>query len=143
MCVFDEDTIYVPCRFNKVIRTNLQYTMDTQMVRIKEELEQLQEKLTVLEIIEDMKQKNSFKSLFDLDSNSAIDFISNTYKCTKEVSSKVLQKPLSYLTKEHKKEIEDLKISIEEHRNDKNDIFEFMLKKYKKLKKLIAGNLQS
>ena len=143
MCFFDEDTIYVPCSFNKVIRTNLQYTMNTQMVRIKEELEQLQDKLTVLEIVEDMKQKNSFKSLFDLDSNSAIEFISNTYKCTKEVSSKVLQKPLSYLTKEHKKEIEELRASIEEHHNDKNDIFEFMLKKYKKLKKLLVENLQS
>ena len=53
----------------------------------------------------------------------------------KEVAVKVFQKPLSYLTKEHLQELEDLRNQILELENDDKDIFEFLLKKYKALKK--------
>ena len=57
------------------------------------------------------------------------------YKTEKEVAVKVFQKPLSYLTKEHLQELEDLRNQILELENDDKDIFEFLLEKYKALKK--------
>ena len=135
MAFFDEEKIYVPCSFNKVVRTNLQYLIDTHQNRIAKELEQLRIRLRVLEIIEEMKKGNALKGLFDLDYNSALEYIQSKYKADKDISSKVLQKPLSYLTKEHGQEIIDLQEDIKSLEADKNDIYDFLTRKYKALKK--------
>lgn len=135
MAFFDEEKIYVPCSFNKVVRTNLQYLIDTHQNRITKELEQLRIRLRVLEIIEEMKKGNALKGLFDLDYNSALEYIQSKYKADKDIASKVLQKPLSYLTKEHGQEIIDLQEDIKSLEADKNDIYDFLSRKYKTLKK--------
>lgn len=135
MAFFDEEKIYVPCSFNKVVRTNLQYLIDTHQNRIAKELEQLRIRLRVLEIIEEMKKGNALKGLFDLDYNSALEYIQSKYKADKDIASKVLQKPLSYLTKEHGQEIIDLQEDIKSLEADKNDIYDFLTRKYKALKK--------
>ena len=135
MAFFDEEKIYVPCSFNKVVRTNLQYLIDTHQNRITKELEQLRIRLRVLEIIEEMKKGNALKGLFDLDYNSALEYIQSKYKADKDITSKVLQKPLSYLTKEHGQEIIDLQEDIKSLEADKNDIYDFLSRKYKALKK--------
>ena len=135
MAFFDEDKIYVPCSFNKVVRANIQFLIDTHQNRIAKELEQLRIKLRVLEIIEEMKKGNALKGLFDLDYNSALEYIQSKYKADKDIASKVLQKPLSYLTKEHGQEIIDLQENIKSLEDDKNDIYDFLTRKYKALKK--------
>ena len=135
MAFYDAQKIYVPCSFDKVVRTNIQYLIDTHNNRIKHELTDLEEKLAVLEIIEKIKLKNYTKQFIELDYEGAVEFICNTFKCSRVQASKVLQKPISYLTKEHKKEIEDLENDIAALRADQDDIFEFLVKKYKALKK--------
>ena len=135
MAFFDEDKIYVPCSFNKVVRANIQFLIDTHQNRIAKELEQLRIKLRVLEIIEEMKKGNALKGLFDLDYNNALEYIQSKYKADKDIASKVLQKPLSYLTKEHSQEIIDLQENIKSLEADKNDIYDFLTRKYKALKK--------
>ena len=135
MAFFDEDKIYVPCSFNKVVRANIHFLIDTHQNRIAKELEQLRIKLRVLEIIEEMKKGNALKGLFDLDYNSALEYIQSKYKTDKDIASKVLQKPLSYLTKEHGQEIIDLQEDIKSLEADKNDIYDFLSRKYKALKK--------
>ena len=143
LAFFDEDKIYVPCSFHKVIRTNLQYVIDTQRNRLAKELEQLKIRLRVLEIIEDMKKKNSLKSLFDLDSKAALSHICATYKCDQDIASKVLQKPISYLTKEHGQELIDLRNDIAANEANQSDIYEFMTRKYKALKKELTPILKN
>lgn len=135
MAFFDEDKIYVPCSFSKVVRANIQFLIDTHQNRISIELEQLRIRLRVLEIIEEMKKGNALKGLFDLDYNSALEYIQSKYKADKDIASKVLQKPLSYLTKEHGQEIIDLQEDIKSLEADKNDIYDFLTRKYKALKK--------
>ena len=143
MAFFDEEKIYVPCSFNKVVRTNLQYLIDTHQNRIAKELEQLRIKLRVLEVIEEMKKGNALKGLFDLDSDGALEYIQTKYKVERDIASKVLQKPLSYLTKEHGQEIIDLKNNIEALEADKNDIYEFLTRKYKALKKELSAIIRN
>ena len=55
-----------------------------------------------------------------------------------DIANKVLQKPMSYLTKEHYQEIIDLENEIKELETDSSDIYEFLTKKYKALKKELA-----
>ena len=45
------------------------------------------------------------------------------------------------MTKEHQNEIEDLENNIKLLEEDDRDIYEFLIKKYKNLKKLIAKEL--
>lgn len=135
MAFFDENKIYVPCSFHKVVKANIQYLIETHQNRITIQLQQLNVKLKVLQIIEDMKKKNKFKELFDLNTEEALDYIQNIYKVNEEISTKVLQKPLSYLTKEHEQEIIDLTNDIRALETDQNDIYEFLITKYKNIKK--------
>lgn len=135
MAFFDEDKIYVPCSFNKVVRANIQFLIDTHQNRISIELEQLRIKLRVFEIIEEMKKGNALKGLFDLDYDSAVAYIKDKYNATADIATRVLQKPISYLTKEHSQEIINLKNDIEALEADKNDIYDFLTRKYKALKK--------
>ena len=137
MAFYDKDKIYVPCSFNKVVRSNLQYVIDTHKNRIAKEIYDLEDKLAVLEIIETIKLKNYTKKFIELDYEGAIEFLCCTFKCSRVQASKVLQKPISYLTKEHAQEIIDLENAIAELKNDQSDIFEFLAKKYKDLRKKI------
>ena len=143
MAFYDRDKIYVPCSFDKVVRTNIQYLIDTHKNRIAKELYDLEDKLAVLEIIERIKLKNYTKQFIELDYEGAVEFICCTFKCSRVQASKVLQKPISYLTKEHKKEIEDLEQQIADLKNDQSDIFEFLAKKYKMLRKDIGSILRN
>ena len=143
MAFFDEDKIYVPCSFNKVVRSNLQYLIETHQNRISTQLEQLRVRLRVLEVIEQMKQGNSLKGLFDLDYDSAVQFIVDKYKVTIVIATRVLQKPLSYLTKEHGQEMLDLKAEISSLETDRDDIYEFLIRKYKALKKELNSAIKN
>ena len=134
MAFFDLEKIYVPCGFPKVVRNNLSYVIATHKNRIKNELEDNKRKLFILEIIEDLKDKDLFHDLFNLDYNGAIEYINKTYSCDKDISKSVLQKPMSYLTKEHDKEITDLKDTIKELENSDKDIYEYLVNKYKEVK---------
>ena len=135
MAFFDSEKIYVPCSFDKVVKANLQYVIGTHKNRIKNQITDLKLKLKVLEIIEDLKVSNNIKKIAEMETSEAYEFIMKKYKTEKEVVVKVFQKPLSYLTKEHLQELEDLRNQILELENDDKDIFEFLLKKYKALKK--------
>ena len=142
MAFFDQSKIYVPCGFHSVVKANLGYVIETHKNRIAHELDDLRLKLRVLEIIEAMKKSGNIKQLVDFSFDEAIKYITEKYQTTKDIASKVLQKPISYLTKEHLKEIEDLENDIKLLEEDDRDIYEFLIKKYKNLKKLIAKELE-
>lgn len=144
MAFYDEDKIYVPCSFDKVVKTNLKYLIDTHRNRIKHQIDDLKLKLRVLEIIEEMKSESSnvIKSLVDMSYDEAVEFLSTQYNADKDTSSKVLQKSISYLTKEHRQEIEDLRNSIQSLLNDNDDIYEFLINKYKNIRKEIKKQIE-
>lgn len=139
MAFYDKDKIYVPCGFNRVVQANIRYLMETHNRKLTEDLLQAKTRLTVLMIIEGLKKKNLVKSLFELDYDGAVQFLIKHFKCTDNDASKVLQKPISYLTKEHSKEIEDLEAEIEILESNKKNIFDYLIEKYQSLKKEIGS----
>ena len=88
MAFFDQNHIYVPCSFDKVVKANLQYLINTHQNRIAHQLEDLRLKLEVLEVIEKIKSSGSVKELVDFDTTGAIEYISVNYNTTKDISSK-------------------------------------------------------
>ena len=141
MAFFDQEKIYVPCGFHSVVKANLQYLIDTHRNRISHQINDLKLKLKVLEIIELLKKGDNLKKLVDFDNNGAVQYICDKYKVEKDIASKVMQKPLSYLTKEHSQELIDLKSNINDLENDDRDIYEFLIKKYKDLRKILVKEL--
>ena len=141
MAFFDQEKIYVPCGFHNVVKANLQYLINTHRNRISHQINDLKLKLKVLEIIELLKKGDNLKKLVDFDNNGAVQYICDKYKVEKDIASKVMQKPLSYLTKEHSQELIDLKSNINGLENDNRDIYEFLIKKYKDLRKILEKEL--
>ena len=142
MAFFDQEHIYVPCSFDKVVKANLQYLIRTHNNRLDHQLKDNKNKLLVLEIIEKLKKTDNWKDIFDLTYYQATRYLMDTFKCEKEVAENVLKKPISYLTREHKKEIDDLKKVIENLMSDKSDVYEMLLRKYKNVKTKILKEIQ-
>jgi topoisomerase-4 subunit A len=135
LAFFDQDHIYVPCSFDLVVKSNLNYLIETHTNRLTHQIADNREKLLVLQIIESLKKTNNWKDIFDLSYDDAVKFIASHFKaCTEEIAKEVLRKPMSYLTKAHDQEITDLQNIISELENDQSDIFEMLTKKYKTLK---------
>lgn len=141
LAFFDKDHIYVPCSFDLVVKSNLNYLIETHSNRLVHQIKDNQEKLEVLQIIEKLKKTNNWKAIFDLSYEDACAFLQKTFKCSVEISQAVLRKPISYLTKEHQKEITDLQDIINELENDRSDIFEMLSKKYKVLKQRVSKEI--
>ena len=144
LAFFDQKHIYVPCSFDMVVKSNISYLIETHTNRLTNQIKDNQERLEVLQIIEQLKKTNNWKAIFDLSYEDACTFLQKTFKCSVETSQAVLRKPISYLTKEHQKEIDDLIAIIKELENAQSDIFEMLYNKYKtvkqKVNKVIAPN---
>ena len=85
-----------------------------------------------------MKKTNNWKAIFDLTYGDACEFLVTTFNCSDDIAQSVLRKPISYLTKEHQKEIADLQCTITNLKKDQSDIFEMLTKKYKDLKQKVV-----
>ena len=137
LAFFDQNHIYVPCSFDFVVKSNLNYLIETHTNRLAHQIKDNQEKLDVLQIIEKLKKTNNWKAIFDLTYEDACAFLQTTFKCSVDTSQAVLRKPISYLTKEHQSEITSLQNVISELENDQSDIFEMLTKKYKSIKRRV------
>lgn len=134
MAFFDQKHIYVPASFHSVVKANIQYLIDTHNKRLIAQIQENKDKLEVLQIIEKLKTTNNWKDIFDLSYNDAVNYLMNNFSCSNEIAQNVLRKPISYLTKEHKQEIIDLKDLITNLEADHSDIYEMLIKKYKAVK---------
>lgn len=141
LAFFDQEHIYIPCTFDIVVKSNLSYLIKTHTNRLVHQIQVNKDKLEVLEIIKKLKKTNNWKDIFDLSYDEACSYLEKTFKCSTEVSQAVLRKPISYLTKEHSAEIDELKKLIAELEISQSDIFEVLLKKYKEIKTLLSKEI--
>ena len=141
LAFFDQNHIYVPCSFDLVVKSNLNYLIETHTNRLTHQIQDNKEKLEVLQIIEKLKKTNNWKAIFDLTYDDACSWLQGQFNCSQETSNAVLRKPISYLTKEHQQEINDLLDVINELENDQSDIFEMLTKKYKAVKQKVLKEI--
>ena len=143
LAFFDQEHIYVPCSFDLVVKSNLSYLIETHSNRLYRQIQDNEEKLEVLQIIEELKKTNNWKAIFNLSYEDACSFLQATFVCSTEAAQAVLRKPISYLTKEHQKEIADLQCLINKLENDQSDIFEMLVEKYKDMKQKVLKVVQT
>lgn len=135
---YNKDKIFVPCGFDTVVKANLAYLIEVHTRKLTADLEAAKSRMTVLMIIEGLKKRNLVKSMFDLTHSESVAFLIKTFKCTENDASKVLSKPISYLTREHAKEIEELEAEIKSLGENKKNIYSYLLKKYRSAKKQLG-----
>lgn len=135
LCFYKGDKIYISCPFKAVIKENMSYVLETQKKSLIYERNALIEKISILDTIELIKHDDSLRKIIDMSTDEAIIYISNKYNVNSDVANKVMQKPLSYLTKSHLDELANLKFNLKSVEFNINNIFEYMLEKYVSLKK--------
>ena len=136
---------FIFCDNGYIIYCGIQATMLRCQEYLKEcckkstqtEINEKQKQLDVLEIIELMKKDGSITKLSKMTKNQAIEYIVKTYETNESIAKGVLSKPISYLTKEHDKEIKDLKSNIKELKNILKDINSYLITQYEELKESI------
>lgn len=143
MAFFDENYIYDDeANFELVVKKNLQYVIDTHNNRIVNQLKNIRRKLLVLQIIEKIKKNKLVNKFSQLNYEDTIKLLINTYNIDEDVAKQVVQKPISYLTKEHLNEIKDLEEQIKSLENEQSDIYAFLINKYTELKKILNKELK-
>lgn len=92
--------------------------------------------------LEKLKNTHNIQNLFSLDYSAACSFIETNFNCDTDTAVKVLQKLLSYLTKEHQNEIKQLKQNSTKLNNDNKDIYSFLITKYTDIRSRIAAAIK-
>ena len=138
MAFFDENYIYDDeANFELVVRKNLEYIIKTHHNRIKVQLENIKRKLLVLQIIEKIKKNKLVNKFVQLNYDETVKLLIDTYKIDEDIAKQVVQKPISYLTKEHLNEITSMENQIKSLENEQSDIYEFLINKYTELRKTL------
>lgn len=141
-CFFSDEYIYVSYGFHNVVKANLGYVIETHTNKLNCELKAVKEKLEILGTIQKIKSSSKLKQLFDKDMEQAVEFICKTFSTTETTAKQVLAKPMSYLTKEHQSEIDELKNEVQTLETNTKDIWAYLLEKYKKAKKDVLEELK-
>ena len=139
--MFFKDHKIIKCGFDYSVTESLKYTIRAYKNKLQKELEDLKKKLLILETIEKIKKDGNIKGLVSLTLNEAVKHISKKYKVNEDIAKQVLGRPISYLTKEHQEEIETLRKEISVRENDLDDIYGYMIRKYKSLKNKIEKTM--
>lgn len=143
MAFFDENYIYdEEANFELVVKKNLQYIIDTHHNRIKIQMNEVKRKLLVLQIIEKIKKNKLINKFTQLNYDETIKLLIETYNIDEDIAKQVVQKPISYLTKEHLNEITNMENIIKNLENEQSDIYEFLISKYTELKKALSKVLK-
>lgn len=128
--IFSDGENAVYASFADVIKINLDYLIKCCNKKLNAELCSINNKLSVLNVIEQLKG-NNVKKLFTMSEAEAVEYISKTYKVSTDVGKMVMSKPMSYLTREHQKEIDNLNAQVEYVKNAMSDIYNYLILLYK------------
>ena len=135
---FDSEKIYVPCGFDKVVVEGLKNLIATHTNKLNKELEEINHKLEILYCIEEIKKDNKFNLLFQNNYDNAVKFICKEYSTKEDIAKKVLQKPMSYLTKGHSTELIELEETKRKLVKNKSNIYKYLLDKYESLRNKLS-----
>lgn len=139
--IFSDNGIAKYCSFNDVIKNNLEYTVKCAVRKFTNDIEKLSKQLSILQIIELMKKDNFIKKLNELNLEEAVKSLISKYKITEDIAKAVLQKPISYLTKEHYQEIADMESKLKLLNNYKENPREYLKELYKDLLPKVKVNI--
>lgn len=125
----------VHCGVYTNMRYCLQYLVKCANRWAEKSVNDLQYKLAILEVIEQLrKDENVLQKLVKATKTAAIKLLIDKYNIDKEQANSVLSKPISYLTSEHAGELKELKVELKQFKDIKENIYTYLVNKYTELK---------
>lgn len=139
--VVEKDGSAIYSRFEYVVKESLvclnraiDRMIETSLIKNKKQLE-------LYEVLRRCKEIRVFKDITEMSSEELVNLIVRTTDCSEEVAYEVIKRPISYLTRSHNKEEEDLRSQIEVMEN--HDRKKYLVKLYKDFRKMIMPIYES
>lgn len=144
--VFDVDQKSVYCPFNYVIEKQMKALNKAIDLKVDTELKNYMKKSELLRALEFFKNEGLFKDLVRKTSEDVVNemmtykkllscLADNKIDLTEELCYNILKKPISYLTKSHNSEIDDIEKNITDLKN--HDRKSYLIELYEKLKTMV------
>lgn len=136
------------CSFNDVVRKNLEYTVWCCSRKLDDDINKLSRQVRILSIIENMKRDGLVSKISSMSLDEAVDMIAKKYSEDRELVLSAFQKrSISYLTREHKQEIDDLNARMQEllkYRENPRDYLRMLYKDLvPKVKSVISNKVMT
>lgn len=133
--VLEEDGNAVYSSFEYVIKKSLECLNKAIDKKISTELERSIKQLELYSVLDKCKALGVFDNITQMTSEELVDLILRSTSCSEEVARDVVKKPISYLTKSHSSEQDDLQAKIESLKN--HDRKKYLLDLYRDFKKSV------
>lgn len=133
--VLVEDGNAVYSSLDYIIKTSLAYLNKAIDKKIESELISCNKQINFYEVLNLCKKKKVFDNITKMTKEELLKLIEKTSGCSSELSRLIIQKPISYLTTSHEKELLDLQKQLEELENHNRK--EYLIKIYKSFRKLV------
>lgn len=103
--------------------------------KVSQETIKVQDQLNVYTALSKCKTSGVFKNITTMTSDQLIDLIIRTSQTTMEIAQEIIKKPISYLTRSHDKEIQDLQNKLKDLQS--HDRKSYLLKLYKDFRRAV------
>lgn len=124
------------CGINFIIAKNLKYLRECAVRKYQSYSSKSNRQLLVLQAIEDYKKSGHLDEIARMSSDEVKAVIVDL-GYTEDIASEAIKKPITYLTKSHAKEIEDLKADIKSYDNYIQNPDEYLLTLYYRLREMM------
>lgn len=139
--VMEDNGSAVYTNLNYVVKRSLQCLNRAIDKKLELELIKNQKQLTLYEVLRRCKELGVFKDITQMTSEELVQLIIRSTDCDREIAWEITKRPISYLTRSHDKEEEDLKSNIEMIQG--HDRKKYLLKLYKDFRRMVMPIYES
>lgn len=141
--IVENDSKVYCCNFDYIVNNQIRYLRECVGRKYDDYIDKVTTKIIILKAIQSVRENESIMSnIHSLSSDELEDKIVD-FGYEKWVAKEVLKKPISYLTKSHDSEIDELNKEYESYKEYRDNPDKYLLELYYKLKSEITNMYQS
>lgn len=139
--IVEEKGSAVYASFEYVVKKSLECLNKAIDKKIETELSRSRRQLTLYETLEKCKSAGVFNNIIEMTTEELIDLILRTSDCSQDIAQDIVKKPISYLTKSHSSEEDDLRSQIKNLED--HDRKQYLITLYKNFRKAVLPIYES
>ena len=139
--VVEEDGCAIYATLDYVVHRSLECLNKAIDKKLATEKSKYQNQLDIYNTLTLCKNLGVFNNISKLTADQLVNEIVSKTSCAKEVAEEIIKKPISYLTKSHDKEIQDLQNKLNEIQN--HDRTKYLVQLYKDFRKVVLPIYES
>lgn len=139
--VLEEDGNAIKAKLNYVVNKSLECLNKAIDKKISTEKLRCESQLKIYEVLKLCKQADIFKNVTKMTTDELINLIVRTTSCDESIAKEIVKKPISYLTRSHDSEEDNLRGQIKTYENHNRK--SYLLSLYKEFRKAILPIYES